>query len=612
MLLLVLTAACGNDDAVHHLPDAPPPPDALLDGDPAAVELGITLTGNGAGSVVSEPAGVLCGATCTSEFPRDTVVTLTAIPEVGSEFAGWTGACSGPLPTCEVTLGDAASATASFTLARHLVTVTRGGAGAGTVAGSGLDCGATCMITVDHGTLITLGASPGALSTFAGWGGGCTGTGTCALTVTAPTTISASFVLDDVTLFVSRNGTGAGTVTGAGISCGADCQQTYSAGQAVTLTAAPSTGSTFAGWTGGGCTGTGSCTVTMTAATSVTATFTLDRFALTVSRGGAGAGSVTSTPAGIACGVDCTQTYDHGTSVTLTPAAAANSQFTGWSGACAGTGACVVTMTTARAVTATFQPTPRTLTVIPEGTGGGTVTGTGISCGADCTETYPHGTTVTLTATPSTAAATASTFAGWSGACTGTGTCTVTLTSAATVNAKFVLSPNLMFVSSGLSNGSLGGLAGADAKCQQLAGAANLAGTYRAYLSSISGNTPINAPSRMGSASGWVRVDGAPLMNAISQFAAGTLANAPALMENGVNVSQTQFAHAWTGTNENGTFDSACSAAAAFVPWGGPTGGAMIGIANTISPKTVAGGINACDTLARLYCFGIDRAATLP
>ncbi|MDQ3365226.1 MAG: hypothetical protein M3680_07345 [Myxococcota bacterium] len=612
MLLLVLTTACGNDDRVHHLPDAPPPPDAPLDGEPAAVELGVMLSGNGAGSVVSEPAGVLCGATCTSEFPRDTIVTLTAIPEPGSEFAGWAGACAGTLPTCEVTLDDAASATASFTLARHVVTVGRGGAGSGTVAGSGLDCGATCTITVDHGTLITLGASPGALSTFAGWGGACTGTGTCAVTVTAPTTISASFVLDDVTLFVNRNGTGAGTVTGIGISCGADCQETYSAGQAVTLTATPGTGSTFTGWTGGGCAGTGTCTVTMTAATSVTATFTLARFALTVTRAGAGAGSVTSAPAGIACGVDCTETYDHGTSVTLTPAAAASSQFAGWSGACTGTGACVVAMTAARAVTATFQPTPRTLTVSRDGTGAGTVTGTGISCGTDCTETYPHGTMVTLTATPSTAAATASTFAGWSGACAGTGACTLTLTSAATVTAKFTLSPNVMFVSSGLFNGSLGGLTGADAKCQQLADAANLAGTYRAYLSSISGNTSINAPSRMGSASGWVRVDGAPLMNAISQFAPGMLANAPALMENGVNVSQTQFAHAWTGTSETGTFVNACSPATAFVPWAGPTGGAMIGIANTISSKTVAGGTNACDTLARLYCFGVDRTATLP
>ena len=78
------------------------------------------------------------------------------------------------------------------------------------------------------------------------------------------------------TLGVVRAGTGAGTVTSAppGINCGSDCSETYPAGTAVTLTAAPAAGSTFQGWAGGGCAGTGSCTLTVTATTTVTATFT--------------------------------------------------------------------------------------------------------------------------------------------------------------------------------------------------------------------------------------------------------------------------------------------------------------------------------------------------
>jgi hypothetical protein len=51
--------------------------------------------------------------------------------------------------------------------------------------------------------------------------------------------------------------------------------------------------------------------VTMSATTSCTATFALDAYALTVAKVGTGSGTVTSNPAGIDCGADCSQTYDH-------------------------------------------------------------------------------------------------------------------------------------------------------------------------------------------------------------------------------------------------------------------------------------------------------------
>jgi hypothetical protein len=77
------------------------------------------------------------------------------------------------------------------------------------------------------------------------------------------------------TVTTSRAGTGSGTITGTGISCGTDCSETVLEGTSVTLTAKPASGSTFSGWSGA-CSGNQTtCTVSVTAPTNALATFTL-------------------------------------------------------------------------------------------------------------------------------------------------------------------------------------------------------------------------------------------------------------------------------------------------------------------------------------------------
>jgi hypothetical protein len=76
---------------------------------------------------------------------------------------------------------------------------------------------------------------------------------------------------------------------------------------------------------------------------------------LTVTKGGTGSGTVTSSPAGISCGSSCSASFDYNTLVSLSVSAGTGSSFTGWSGACAGTGTCQVTMDGAKGVTATFN-----------------------------------------------------------------------------------------------------------------------------------------------------------------------------------------------------------------------------------------------------------------
>src|SRR5262249_52175663 len=65
----------------------------------------------------------------------------------------------------------------------------------------------------------------------------------------------------DSTLSVAKNGTGTGSVTSspAGINCGSTCSHSFADGSAVTLTATADAGSKFTGWSGGGCSGTGTC-----------------------------------------------------------------------------------------------------------------------------------------------------------------------------------------------------------------------------------------------------------------------------------------------------------------------------------------------------------------
>lgn len=240
------------------------------------------------------------------------------------------------------------------------VTVSNTGTGTGTVTSSpaGINCGSGCSASLTTTAPITLTAAPAANSQFAGWSGACTGTST-ACSVPAGTSAVAATARFDLTytLTAALAGIGTGSVTSApaGITCGTDCTEAYASGTTVTLTAAPAVGSTFLGWSGSGCTGTGTCVVTMTQAAAVTATFTLTINTLTVARAGTGTGSVTSVPAGINCGADCTEGYTFGTSVTLTAAAAVGSTFAGWSGACTGVGTCVVTMNAATSVTASFS-----------------------------------------------------------------------------------------------------------------------------------------------------------------------------------------------------------------------------------------------------------------
>jgi Divergent InlB B-repeat domain len=346
--------------------------------------------------------------------------------------------------------GGTPPAAATFLLTVTLASGSNSGTGTVSSNPAGLTCAPTpnptaCTGSFDQGTVVTLTATPTATNAFAGWsGGGCTGVGTCSVTMNAATAVTATFngPTATPTIAVTVNGSGSGSVTSdvGGINCPAVCSATVSNSTAVTLTATATAGSVFQGWTGGGgsCTGTSNpCTFTPSADTSIAAAFFKPTLTVTVT----GSGFVSSAPPGIngcTSAALCSAQFSDNSTVTLTATIPAGNAFSGWSftgaapaGTCAGTtNPCQITpLTTNVAVTAVITPLVAnpTVTVTFGNTLGGTgsVSSTGgatnfTTCNtASCVATYVSGGHASITAT----ATAGSLFTGWTaGPCSGTTT----------------------------------------------------------------------------------------------------------------------------------------------------------------------------------------------
>lgn len=165
--------------------------------------------------------------------------------------------------------------------AQEPLTVTLAGGGTGSVQDSDYDihCPTTCSYDYDQGSVVELTASPDSGMEFVGWGGACSGTQSCIVTMNAAENVTATFAEIpppvQYTLHVGLAGSGTGQVrdTNYDFLCPTTCSDTFNPGDEVELVAGPDTGSTFAGWSGAGCSGTQSCIVTMHADENVVATF---------------------------------------------------------------------------------------------------------------------------------------------------------------------------------------------------------------------------------------------------------------------------------------------------------------------------------------------------
>jgi hypothetical protein len=227
--------------------------------------LSVNIEGTGQGSVTSSPPGIDCGPTCINTFLIGTNIRLTASSNAGSEFAYWSGNCTGREETCDLTMTDYIEVTAHFvpygTKEYKLkVKKVKKNKGDGTVTSNdgNIACGETCSNEYFGGTPVTLSASASEESTFIGWKPtslNCAGTGPCTVTVDKAKTVQAVFVGDYALKVVNKSkkgGTGIVTSTPIGINCTTgittDCETLRGYGETVTLSASADIGSVFVGW----------------------------------------------------------------------------------------------------------------------------------------------------------------------------------------------------------------------------------------------------------------------------------------------------------------------------------------------------------------------------
>ena len=343
---LVVLAACG-------VPEEPPPA--------VRHEVSVALAGDGQGTVTSDPPGIdVAAGTFAASFVHNTVLTLTATPEAGSRFDGFT--FDDPDRTCEtgstentcvITVDDAVDVTATFVdiedVEEVVLSVVTVGDGTVTSDPPGIT-GAVDTFTYERGTEVSLTAVPAAGAEFVSWDPEalCDDNGeanVCVLTLTEDTTtITATFteavLAEPVDLSVTVVGNGSVVSDPVGIDTADQQTAPFDSDTTVTLTATPATGWTFGGWAPDVCAGGAAanpCVVTLTEDTDLTATFVevVEGTALltvNVETGGDAAGRVTSSPEGIDVvdGQD-TATFDIGTPITLTAEATAG-EFAGWTG----------------------------------------------------------------------------------------------------------------------------------------------------------------------------------------------------------------------------------------------------------------------------------------
>lgn len=138
-------------------------------------QLNLNRAGTGSGLVSSQDGGIDCGPDCSELYDEGYVVTLTATPDEGSVFGGWSGSLFSPENPIKITMDSDKTITAKFVPAEDIYTLTivKSGPGNGTVTSEDeeINCGEVCSAVYPAGTRVKLTATPDEFSGFDRWDG---------------------------------------------------------------------------------------------------------------------------------------------------------------------------------------------------------------------------------------------------------------------------------------------------------------------------------------------------------------------------------------------------------------------------------------------------------
>ena len=278
---------------------------------------------------VNAPNGTAVKSPNQLTYNSGSLVQITATPNTGYTFTGWSGDATGTTSPLTVTMNANKNITANFTLNTFTLNVN---APNGTVLKN------PSQATYNYGATVQLNATPDAGYKFTGWSGDATGlTNPVTVTMNSNKNVTANFVLDAFTLNVSAiNGT---TVKSPSLA-------TYNNGAIVQITATPNSGFIFSSWSGDATGNTNPLNVTMNSNKNIIANFIAAPIGFTLNVI-ANNGTVVKNPDLV--------TYSSGATVQLTATANSGFTFTSWSGDATGSvNPLTVTMNSDKNITANF------------------------------------------------------------------------------------------------------------------------------------------------------------------------------------------------------------------------------------------------------------------